>query len=104
MKICNSIGINAGDLLNQIEQQERRVLIRKEDWDDLDLHHGIYDPAFFGRSGQNQVKRPQDRHNARPGGDVANAMPADRGNKIRRQGHDPFPDEWLQNHPHPLLA
>ena len=35
--ISNAIGVNAGDLLNQIENQERLILIRREEWIDVDL-------------------------------------------------------------------
>ena len=37
VNICNSIGVNAGDLLNQAKDQERLVLIRKSEWDEIDL-------------------------------------------------------------------
>ena len=39
INICNAIGVNAGDVLNQVEKQERLVLIRKSEWDDVDLPH-----------------------------------------------------------------
>ena len=32
VKICNSIGVNAGDLINQAKNQERLVVIRKSEW------------------------------------------------------------------------
>lgn len=48
VKMCNAIGINAGDLLNQVERQERLVVIRKRDWDDLDVPHtGFITRRFF---------------------------------------------------------
>lgn len=48
IKISNAIGINAGDLLNQIENQERLVVIRKQDWNDVDLPHtGFITRRFF---------------------------------------------------------
>ncbi len=48
MRICGSIGFNAGDLLNQIENQEKLVVIRKEDWDEMDLPHtGFTTTRFF---------------------------------------------------------
>jgi len=37
VRICDSIEVNAGDLLNEIKNQERLVVIRKSDWDDIDL-------------------------------------------------------------------
>ena len=39
VKICNSIDVNAGDLLNRVENQERVLVIRKSEWDDIDLPH-----------------------------------------------------------------
>jgi len=37
INICNVIGINAGDVLNQIENQEKCSVIRKQDWNDIDI-------------------------------------------------------------------
>ena len=39
VNICNGIGINAGDLLNQIENQDKLIVIRKGEWEDIDLPH-----------------------------------------------------------------
>jgi len=39
VRICNAIGVNAGDLLNRAENQESYVLIRKGEWLDVDLPH-----------------------------------------------------------------
>lgn len=48
MNICNAIGVNAGDLLNQINKQQRMVVIRKSDWQDMDLPHtGFATRRFF---------------------------------------------------------
>ena len=48
MKICSSIGFNAGDLLNQIEKQEKLIVIRKQDWNEVDLPHtGFTTRRFF---------------------------------------------------------
>jgi len=48
MKICGAIGVNAGDLLTQAGNQERSVIIRKADWDDIDLpHNGFTTRRFF---------------------------------------------------------
>ena len=48
MKICGAIGVNAGDLLNQAKDQERLILIRKSEWDDIDLPHtGFITRRFF---------------------------------------------------------
>ena len=48
VKVCSAIGVNAGDLLNQMHEQERAVLIRKQEWDDVDLPHtGFITRRFF---------------------------------------------------------
>ena len=48
MKICNAIGVNAGDVLNQMRNQERLAVIRKQEWDDVDLPHtGFITRRFF---------------------------------------------------------
>ncbi|MBW1723168.1 MAG: helix-turn-helix transcriptional regulator [Deltaproteobacteria bacterium] len=48
MNICSAIGINAGDLLNQISNQEKLVVVRKSDWEDVDLPHtGFVTRRFF---------------------------------------------------------
>ena len=39
VKICSSIDINAGDLLNQVENREGVLVIRKSEWDDVELPH-----------------------------------------------------------------
>jgi len=46
--ICIAIGINAGDVLNQVERQERLMLIRKKEWGDVDIpHSGFVTRRFF---------------------------------------------------------
>lgn len=48
MKICSSIGFNAGDLLNQIEKQETLTVIRKQDWSEVDFPRtGFTTRRFF---------------------------------------------------------
>ncbi len=48
IKICDAIGVHAGDLINQINRQERIVVIRKSDWGDVDLPHtGFVTRRFF---------------------------------------------------------
>lgn len=37
MRICNALGVNPGDLLSQVDNQESRVLIKKSDWDEIDF-------------------------------------------------------------------
>jgi len=48
IKICDSIGVHAGDLINQINRQENLVIIRRAEWDDVDLPHtGFVTRRFF---------------------------------------------------------
>jgi transcriptional regulator with XRE-family HTH domain len=48
VKICNAIGIEAGDVLNQAKQMERLVVIRKSEWKDVELPHtGFVTRRFF---------------------------------------------------------
>ena len=48
VNICNGIGINAGDLLNQIENQEKLIVMRKGEWEDIDLPHtGFVTRRFY---------------------------------------------------------
>ena len=48
INICNGIGFNAGDLLNQITKQEKLVILHKADWDDFELPHtGFATHRFF---------------------------------------------------------
>jgi len=48
IRISNAIGVNAGDLLSQVNKQEKIVLIRKSEWDEMDLSHtGFVTRRFF---------------------------------------------------------
>jgi transcriptional regulator with XRE-family HTH domain len=48
MKICNAIGVNAGDVMNQMGNQERLIVVRKQEWVDMDLPHtGFATRRFF---------------------------------------------------------
>ena len=48
MKISDAIGVNASDILNKIEKQERLVLLRRRDWKDVDVPHtGFATHRFF---------------------------------------------------------
>jgi transcriptional regulator with XRE-family HTH domain len=48
VKICDGIGVSAGDLLNQIKNQEKLLVIRRAEWDDMDLPHtGFVTRRFF---------------------------------------------------------
>ena len=37
ISICSALGINAGDLLNKVNRQENLALVRKTDWDDIEV-------------------------------------------------------------------
>jgi transcriptional regulator with XRE-family HTH domain len=39
MKICEALEVNVGDLLNHLQNKDRLVLIRRSEWDDVDLPH-----------------------------------------------------------------
>ena len=48
IRICNALGANAGDLLSQVSKKETSVLVRKSDWEDIDLSHsGFVTRRFF---------------------------------------------------------
>ena len=48
MKIGNAIGVQAGDLLNQANGQDRIVVIRGSEWGDFDIPHtGFATQRFF---------------------------------------------------------
>ena len=47
-KICASIGISTGDLLNQAENQERLVMVRRPEWSDIEIpDKGFATRRFF---------------------------------------------------------
>jgi len=37
MRICGSLGIDAGDLIKKANSQENIILIRKSEWDDIEI-------------------------------------------------------------------
>jgi len=46
--ICSALGINAGDVLNQVEKGDKFVLIRRGDWREIDIpHSGFATKRFF---------------------------------------------------------
>ncbi|MDK9708010.1 MAG: helix-turn-helix domain-containing protein [Desulforhopalus sp.] len=48
MRICNAIGVDAGGLLSQASKQEKSILIKKSEWDDIDFSHtGFVTRRFF---------------------------------------------------------
>ncbi|MBN1635905.1 MAG: helix-turn-helix transcriptional regulator [Deltaproteobacteria bacterium] len=48
VNICNAIGIEAGDVIKQAQNQEKLVVIRKSEWSDWELPHtGFVTRRFF---------------------------------------------------------
>lgn len=48
VRICNALGIDAGDLLTQAGKQEKIIIIRKSEWEDIELSHtGFVTRRFF---------------------------------------------------------
>lgn len=48
IKICNAIGVNAGDILNHAEKQERLVVVRGSEWNDVEIpRSGFVTRRFF---------------------------------------------------------
>jgi len=48
VRICNAIGIDAGDIITQANKQEKIIIIKKSQWDDIDLSHtGFVTRRFF---------------------------------------------------------
>jgi len=48
VRICNAIGIDAGDIITQANKQEKIIIIKKTEWDDIDLSHtGFVTRRFF---------------------------------------------------------
>ena len=48
VRICNAIGIDAGDLITQANKQEKIKITRKSEWDDIELPHtGFVTRRFF---------------------------------------------------------
>lgn len=48
VRICNAIGIDAGDLITQASKREEIIVIRKAEWHDIELSHtGFVTRRFF---------------------------------------------------------
>ncbi len=48
MRICDALAIDAGDLITQVRKQEKIILIKKAQWDNIDLSHtGFVTRRFF---------------------------------------------------------
>lgn len=39
LNICEALEVNAGDLLNQLQSQERIFPVRRSEWDEVDIPH-----------------------------------------------------------------
>lgn len=48
MRICKALGVDAGELLTQVSKREKSILIKRVEWDDIDLSHtGFVTRRFF---------------------------------------------------------
>ncbi len=48
IRICKAIGLDAGDLITQASKQEKIIIIKKSEWQDIDLSHtGFVTRRFF---------------------------------------------------------
>ncbi|MGA7279712.1 MAG: XRE family transcriptional regulator [Desulfocapsaceae bacterium] len=48
VRICSAIGVDAGDLISRASRQTKVEVIRRSEWDDLDLSHtGFVTRRFF---------------------------------------------------------
>lgn len=56
IKICNAIGINAGDVLNQVENQEKIIVVHKKDWNEIEISHtGFATRHFFSPENRSDI-------------------------------------------------
>jgi transcriptional regulator with XRE-family HTH domain len=54
--ICKAIGVQAGDLLNQFKDLERLVLIRRSEWDEMEVpRSGFVTRRFFAPEGRSVI-------------------------------------------------
>lgn len=48
IRICKALDVEAGDLLTQVNNKEKSILIKRLEWDDMDLSHtGFITRRFF---------------------------------------------------------
>lgn len=48
VRICNAIAVDAGDIITQANKQQKIIIIKKSEWDDIDLSHtGFVTRRFF---------------------------------------------------------
>ncbi len=56
VRICNALGIDVGDLLTQANQQEKIIIVRKSEWDDIEMSHtGFVTRRFFPPEERNVI-------------------------------------------------
>lgn len=48
IRICNALGLEAGDLITQVSKKKKNIIIKRSDWEDVDLSHtGFATQRFF---------------------------------------------------------
>jgi len=48
IRICRALDVDAGELLTQVSKKEKSILIKRVEWDDIDLSHtGFVTRRFF---------------------------------------------------------
>ena len=48
IRICEAIGVDAGDIISRISKQKNAVLLKRSEWDDIDFSHtGFVTRRFF---------------------------------------------------------
>ncbi len=48
IRICNALGVEAGDLITQVSKKKKIIIIKRSDWEDVDLSHtGFATQRFF---------------------------------------------------------
>jgi transcriptional regulator with XRE-family HTH domain len=56
IRICNAVGVDAGNLISQASKQEKSILIKKSEWADIDLSHtGFVTRRFFPPESRNVI-------------------------------------------------
>jgi len=56
LRICEALGVDAGELLSQVSRREEYVLVRREDWDEIDLSHtGFVTRRFYPPEDRNVI-------------------------------------------------
>jgi len=48
IRICNALGVEAGDLITQVSKKKKIIIIKRSDWEDVELSHtGFATQRFF---------------------------------------------------------